>query len=104
MENLNQINKLKWKNIPLDQINSVHQKNILNIFEKHSDDHIWFGFKQSVWKEAFKQKNKYIENIKKDNQIATIQLIKKRRIKYQKFEQQADDLLKCFPVVKKLIY
>lgn len=104
MYNLNQISKLKWKEIPLEQINSVHQINILKKFEKYPDDHIWFGFKQSLWKEAFKFKTEYLENIKRDNQVATIQLINRKKEKYQKCEKLADELLQCFPVVKQLIY
>lgn len=93
--------KLKWnKKIPVEQINLIHQKNILKLLDKYPDNNIWFGYSATIWKEAFKIKDKYLENLKKDNELGFKQINKIRENKYKKINQEVDKLFSCFPVLK----
>jgi hypothetical protein len=93
--------KLKWnKTIPVEQINLVHQKHILNLLNKYPDTNIWFGYSATIWREAFKIKDKYLENLKRDNELGFKQINKIKEEKYKKINQEVDKLVNSFPVLK----
>lgn len=92
--------KIRWKGIPVENINSNHQTNILKLLDKYPDNNNWFDYSAVVWRKAFEVKNKYLENLKKDNELGFKQINKIREDKHKRINQEVDNLFNCFPVLK----
>jgi hypothetical protein len=95
--------KICWKGIPVENINSNHQINILKLLDKYPNNNNWFDYSATVWRKAFEVKNKYLENLKKDNELAFKQIIKIRNKKTKFINDEVNDFFNQFPVLQEYL-